>query len=281
VFVRNALQEIPERITGETETPVLDAQVLLAHIMGKTRTWIIAHPDAPLSKGQREHLQQATKRLELGEPLPYVLGHWEFYGLDFKITSDVLIPRPETELLVDQALTWLNKFPGRRFAADIGTGSGCIAVSLAVNAKNLVVMASDISLSALKVAQQNVNQHNVTKQVFPVTAYLFPPIRKRFDLICANLPYIPLERLPNLKVFGKEPDLALDGGILGLKLIEKILQEAPQYLSEGGIMLLEIDSSQGEIIKNLATYAFPNANVNIMNDLTGKARLVFVQTRDS
>ena len=278
MFVRNVLQEIHARLSPLSDSPTLDAQVLLAHTIGKTRTWIFAHPDAHISNEQKEYLQQSVDRLALGEPLPYVLGRWEFYGLDFTVTPDVLIPRPETEILVDKAKAWLFEHPSMRFAADIGTGSGCMAISLAVHIPDLVILASDISLPALKVTQQNMIQHNVTKQVFPVAADLFPPTQKRFDLICANLPYIPIKRLRKLEIFGREPDLALDGGTHGLDLIEEILHEAPEYLIEGGRMLLEIDSSQGLIIKNIARRVFPDANVDVMNDLTGDERLVSIQT---
>lgn len=276
--VRNVLKDIHTRLTPFCDSPSLDAQVLLAHTIGKTRTWLLAHPDAHISNEQKEYLQQSIDRLKQGDPLPYVLGSWEFYGLDISVTPDVLIPRPETEILVDKAKTWLNEHPGMRFAADIGTGSGCIAISLAVNTPDLVILASDISLPALEVAQQNISQHNITKQVFPVAANLFPPTHKRFDLICANLPYIPSERLHKLEIFGREPDLSLDGGPHGLDLIEDIIIKAPQYLLEGGLMLLEIDSSQGLIVKNLARNEFPNANVEVIPDLTGDERVVSIQS---
>lgn len=278
MFVRNLLQELPRRVSWKSDTSELDIQVLLAHIMGKTRTWILSHPDARLTKEQGENLQAAIKRLELGEPLPYVLGRWEFYGLDFTITSDVLIPRPETELLIDQALLWINDHPGRRLALDIGTGSGCIAITLAINTPDLLILASDVSFPALKIAKQNVCQHSVNKQVFPIAAYLFPPSQKRFDLICANLPYIPTNRLRKLEIYGREPHLALDGGAHGLNLIKKIIHEASRYLLDGGIMLLEIDNSQGITVKNLAEITFPAARVSVLPDLAGRERLVYIQT---
>ncbi len=138
-----------------SETPALDAQVLLAHLSGKNRAWLLAHPEATLSQGQQAALTVAVARLQSGEPLPYILGHWEFYGLDFTINADTLIPRPETELLVEQALAWLRARPGLRTAADIGTGSGCIAVSLAAHIPDLQITATDISTAALKIAQGN------------------------------------------------------------------------------------------------------------------------------
>jgi release factor glutamine methyltransferase len=273
------LHEVTGKISGTSDSPILDTQVLLANIMGKTRTWILAHPDATLTEEQADLLYKAVERLELGEPLPYVLGQWEFFGLVFTITPDVLIPRPETELLIEYGLTWIRAHPGTRFALDIGTGSGCIAISLAVNAPNLMIVASDISLKALKVAHQNMNRHNVNERIFPVAAQLFPPTQKRYDLVCANLPYIPTERLHTLSIFGKEPNLALDGGELGLKLIEKLLQEAPQYLVEEGLMLVEIDSSQAELMYKLTKRVFPEAKVDIILDLSGKERLVSIQPK--
>ena len=278
MLVRNLLLELPRLISGKSDTSVLDIQVLLAHIMGKSRTWILAHPDTHLSKQQEEHLQKSIKRLENGEPLPYILGHWEFYGLDFKITSDVLIPRPETELLVDQALRWIREHPSRGWALDIGTGSGSIAIALAVNTPNLLILASDISLPALKITYQNAHRHSVTKRVFPIAANLFPPTDERFNLICANLPYIPTNRLLKLNIYGKEPNIALNGGANGLDFIMKIIQTAPNYLHDGGIMLLEIDQSQGNIIKQEAEKFFPSAIVSVLPDLAGKERLVYIQT---
>jgi release factor glutamine methyltransferase len=278
VLVRNVLKDIHTRLAPICDSPSLDSQVLLAHTIGKNRTWILAHPDAHISNEQLEYLQQSVDRVEQGDPLPYVLGSWEFYGLDFSVTPDTLIPRPETEILVDKAKAWLNDHPGMRYAADIGTGSGCIAISLAVNIQDLVILASDISLLALKVAYQNITQLNVTRRVFPIAANLFPPTQKRFNLICANLPYIPGERLNNLEISGREPALSLDGGTQGLDVIEKFICEAPQYLLDSGLILLEIDSSQGLLVKNLARNEFPGSYIEVITDLSGKDRVVSIQT---
>jgi len=146
------LDQVRERLQGVSETAFLDAQVLLAHVLGRNRAWVMAHPEATLTLEQRNQLKIALERLIVGEPLPYVLGCWEFYGLEFAVTPAVLIPRPETELLVEQALVWLEQHPGRRLAADVGAGSGCIAVTLARKIPDLEVLASDISLEALRVA---------------------------------------------------------------------------------------------------------------------------------
>ena len=205
----SALKEI-------SETPLLDTQVLLAHILGKTRSWVLAHPEQQLSPQEIEEFNRSIKKLKEGIPLPYVLGQWEFFGLEFTLTPDVLIPRPETELLVEQAIDWLYANPERRWAADVGTGSGCIAVTLAHKIEDLKLTAGDISMEALRVAITNAMRHSVEQRIHFVQADLTPPSENPYDLICANLPYIPSSELIKLQVFGREPSLALDGGRDGL-----------------------------------------------------------------
>ena len=139
--IAEILIDLQPRLASISDTPVLDSQVLLAHTLGKPRSWVMAHPEARLLPAQSQTLHEMANRLVGGEPLPYVIGHWEFYGLDFKVTPAVLIPRPETELLVEQAIKWLRAHPHRRWAADVGTGSGCLAISLAVNVADLNVVA--------------------------------------------------------------------------------------------------------------------------------------------
>jgi release factor glutamine methyltransferase len=255
----------------------LDAQTLLAHCLGKSRTWLLSHPEESLTKSVFSAFQQKIDALERGIPLPYVLGHWEFYGLDFTVTSDTLIPRPETELLVDKALDWLNLQPKSCLVVDIGTGSGCIAVTLAKHHPDVSVIATDISHSTLKIARGNAIQHKVGHQVDFLQADLFPPILDRIDLICANLPYIPTQTLQTLEVSGREPDLALNGGLDGLVLIGNLFEEAPAHIAPGGSLLIEIESSQGDNAQNLAQRAFPYAEISLVPDLSGKDRLVTVQ----
>jgi release factor glutamine methyltransferase len=266
-----------ERLSATSETPGLDAQVLLAHVLERPRAWVLAHPEVILFPDQEKYLEVCLARLEQGEPLPYVLGHWEFYGLDFLVNPAVLIPRPETELLVEQALAWLSATPGRRLAADVGTGSGCIAVSLAVHIPDLQVVASDISREALKTAHMNADRHTVSGRVTCVQSHLFPHTRRPFDLICANLPYIPTEKLSRLKVAGWEPRLALDGGPDGLKHIRPLIESASCSLAPGGMLLLEIEASQGATACALAKASFPDGEICLVPDLAGNDRLVIVQ----
>lgn len=278
--VSDALHYAKIIFSKESDTPALDAQVLLAHVLGQSRTWLLAHAETELTQDQNSKFNQAIGKIQANVPLPYIIGHWEFYGLDFIINPSVLIPRPETELLVEQAINWLRSNPQRRQAADIGTGSGCIAVTLAHQIPDLEVIASDISQDALNIAEQNAQKHQVAQRIRFLQSNLLPPMdiwRAKRDLICANLPYIPTATLHTLKVFGREPTLALDGGVDGLNSIRKLLSEVHQYLQPGGFLLLEIDSSQGIAALILAQEAFPDAEVQLLPDLAGHARLIRVE----
>lgn len=270
------LQQIRERITPLSDNPALDAQVLLAHVTCKSRTWILAHPEGELSPCQSIALEAALSRLENGEPLPYVLGHWQFFNLNFTISPEVLIPRPETELLVEKALVWLRAHPNRRRVADVGTGSGCIAVSLAVHIPDLYIIGSDISFQALQVARANSQKHRVADRVYWILSDLIPATVTKYDLICANLPYIPTETLKGLKVYMREPRLALNGGADGLELIRRLLCDVSKRPSPGGLLLLEIEASQGNAARTLARNYFPQSKVQVLTDLGGKDRLVVI-----
>jgi release factor glutamine methyltransferase len=265
------------RLSAISETPGLDAQLLLAYVLEKPRAWVLAHPEAILTPDQERRLGESQTRLEQGEPLPYILGRWEFYGLDFIVNPSVLIPRPETELLVEHALIWLRAAPEGRLALDVGTGSGCIAITLAVHLPDLHVVASDISQEALKTTRLNAARHGVSNRVQCVQSALIPITDRPFNLICANLPYVPHEKLKKLKVAQWEPRLALDGGPGGLNLIRDLLSNAPNSLARSGLLLMEIEASQGSAARSLAKAAFPQAEVTLLPDLAGHDRLVKVQ----
>ena len=274
------LKQATTNLTSLSETPELDAQVLLANILDKSRTWLMAHPEAQLTQSQLASAREAFSHIEAGVPLPYVLGHWEFFGLHFDITPDVLIPRPETELLVELAVKWLQGSPERRTIADVGTGSGCIAVSIAKSIYDTKVFATDISLPALEIAQRNARKHRVEKQIDFIQCDLLPPhpdplpTDLHFDLICANLPYIPTRTIQELDIYGREPTLALDGGEDGLDLVRRLLEIAPRWLAPNGMILLEIEASQGMSAVSQAYDAFDNAEIHLHQDLTGRDRLI-------
>jgi release factor glutamine methyltransferase len=276
-LISETLDDLRQRLTQVSQSPDLDSQVLLAHVLDKSRAWILAHPENSLSNEEILALEAAATRLETGTPLPYVLGQWEFFGLKFRITPETLIPRPETELLVENALTWLNQHPKYRLALDVGTGSGCIAIALASRIPDLKIIATDKSFSALDVARVNALQLGTLQQVEFLQANLMPPVQSKFNLICANLPYIPTSTLHTLKVYGKEPELALDGGKDGLDLIRSLIYLAAYSVSPGGLILLEIESSQGGAGSSLAKTIFPDAHIQILPDLAGLDRLLRIQ----
>jgi release factor glutamine methyltransferase len=274
--VGTVLNDLISRLEKKSETPELDAQSLLAHVMDRSCSWVLAHPETSLTSRRAADLETLLARLESGDPLPYVLGRWEFYGLEFEVTPDVLIPRPETELLVERAIAWLQTHPDKRQAADVGTGSGCIGIALAANVPDLHVMGSDISSEAVKMAERNALKNVLGKRVKFLCCNLFPP-EEEFDLIVANLPYIPTKTLHKLPIFGHEPTLALDGGRDGLRLIRHLLTDAPDRLLPGGLLLMEIEASEGPAALSLACDIFSNAEIHLHKDLAGRDRILEIQ----
>ncbi|MBK9927245.1 MAG: peptide chain release factor N(5)-glutamine methyltransferase [Anaerolineales bacterium] len=277
------LSHTVNRLSSISDTPTLDASVLIAHVINKPRTWVMAHPELTITNEQQQKLEDSLLRLERGESFPYVLGHWEFFNLEFDVTPDVLIPRPETELLVEKAIAWLNKHPDRRMIADIGTGSGAIAVSLAVNVPDANILATDISAKALQIATQNSVKHKAGGKIKFMECDLLPKAgikdHQQIDLLCANLPYIPTETLHALSVFGHEPTIALDGGQDGFELIRKLMNMAINYLAPNALMLFEIEATLGKQALNLAHEIFPNAQTQLHQDLTGRDRLLEIELR--
>jgi release factor glutamine methyltransferase len=274
--VGTALDDLNFRLKKHSDTPGLDAQEVLARVLDRPRSWVMTHPEALLSSKPAAALDDMVTRLERGEPLPYVLGRWEFFGLEFEVTPDVLIPRPETELLVERAIGWLQTHPDRHHAADVGTGSGCIAIALAVNILDLQVMGCDISPAAVKTAQRNAGRHAVGARVEFLCCDLFPP-EYQCDLIVANLPYIPTQALHQLPIYGHEPTMALDGGVDGLRLIRGLLNAAPKALVPGGLLLMEIEASEGPAALSLAYDGFDKAEIHLHKDLAGRDRILEVQ----
>jgi release factor glutamine methyltransferase len=197
--------------------------------------------------------------------------------MDLYINSSVIIPRPETEIMVETALAWLKEHPSVHWAADVGTGSGCISLALAKSINNLFFFSTDISWNALSVAKQNIYKYHLGNSIFLVQTYLLDAFNIRFDLICANLPYIPTKELISLKVAQHEPHLALNGGEDGLDFIRGLILKAPFLLQNNGLLLIEIESDQGEIVKKLAQQIFPHAQVRMLNDLSGLPRLLSVE----
>ncbi|MBN2045543.1 MAG: peptide chain release factor N(5)-glutamine methyltransferase [Anaerolineales bacterium] len=273
----SALAQVRDQLQTITDTPGLDAQVLIAHIYQKDKSWVLAHPEYNLSADQSAQLNHSLDELLKGTPLPYILGYWEFFGHRFRVTPDVLIPRPETELLVETAYHWLKSHPERRWAAETGVGSGCISISLAIAVPDLRISATDISPMALDLAGENAQQYGVEQQISLLEDDLLAHQAGRFDLIIANLPYIPTASLHNLPVYQREPTLALDGGEDGLDLINRLLAQSVDKIEAGGLILLEIESGQGNSAPALAKRYYPQGCVQVKSDLSGLPRLLAVQ----
>jgi release factor glutamine methyltransferase len=268
-------------LISTSENPGLEAQLLLAFALKKSRTWILAHPETEISPQQQGALSQLLLKLQGGMPLAYLTGKQEFFGLSFMVSPAVLIPRPETELLVEQGLAWLKSRERPIRAADIGTGSGCIAVTLAHHLPELRVDAVDISMAALHIAQANARLHHVSNRVGYLQADLLSALKTTYDLICANLPYIPSETVKNLPVARYEPLVALDGGIDGIIFIRRLLTQAQEFIKPGGAILLEIEYRQGKFISEIAQGVLPGCKIQIHKDLAGLDRLVEIQSSTS
>ncbi len=256
------------------DRPALESEILLSHLLGRPRMFLLAHPEFKLSLEVIQTYTSWVARRVAGEPLPYITGKIEFWGLDFHVTSDVLIPRPETEELVDAALRW-GRSNGARRAVDVGTGSGCIAVVLALTLPALRLEAVDRSPAALAVARSNALLHDVEDRITFVEGDLLEPVLRPVDLIVSNPPYVAdweWEALPTS--VKQEPRMALLGGPEGLDLIRRLLAMVPQRLRPGGLLLMEIGERQGAAVVELARQIFPGAEAQIVRDLAGRDRIL-------
>jgi release factor glutamine methyltransferase len=319
-----------DQLRVASSTPRLDAELLLAHVLGWSRAHVLAEGRAPLADSDLTAFRALVARRAALEPVAYLLGHKEFYGLDFIVDRSVLVPRPETELLVDLALELarlrttdhgppttddratknreprtenqqhsalssdftrspahlLTRSPdqesvvGRRSSvviADIGTGSGCIAVAVAANLPGALVYAVDISPDALHVARQNVERHGLVDCVRLLQGDLLDPLPEPVDLLISNPPYTVLSEI-DAGVRQHEPQLALDGGPDGLEVYRRLLAAAPARLRSGAAILLEIGATQGAALRELARAQFPAARVALHQDLAGLDRVVVIET---
>ena len=273
----NLLNKIRIEIENQSDSPYLDALVLLSYISGKHKSEILASPDPKLTSDQKSQLSSSIKKIKKGVPLPYVLGEWEFFGLLFKITPEVMIPRPESEWLVERGIHWLGENPDRRVFLDLGTGSGCLAVAVTKSILDLKTIAVDKSYPAILVAQENARGHQVQDRIQFITSDLLNGVHPRVDLIIANLPYIPSGKLRELPVYKTEPCQALDGGPDGLSYIRRFLLAAPAVVNPGGLILLELDEEAGKEALTLAEGSLPGSDIHLKQDLSGQDRYLELQ----
>lgn len=283
-----------------SESARLDAEVLLAHVLGVDRSVLAAHPEAVLATGQLDTFEERLRRREQGEPVAYIRGLKEFYGVAVTVDPRVLIPRPESEAIVELALDCISATltGGRRSSAagpyrvwDVGTGSGAIPVAIALELRRrrygdaVRYFVSDISTDARAVATINVVSHGLA-ELFEFAAGdlldVTPAPTGPTDLLTANLPYIPSGMLPQLPVAASfEPALALDGGRDGLDVIRRLLPRLPDVLAPGGTALLEIGADQGDLLGAAAATALPGWRCVIQPDLSGSPRVARLERADA
>ena len=273
------------RRAGVSE-PRREAGSLLAHALGQDRTFIVSHADDSISEEQLERFRDDLAARVGRKPLQYITGHQEFYGLDFEVNQDVLIPRPETELLVDLAIKSPPTPDVAPFICDVGTGSGCVAITLLQQLPRARAVAIDISAAALMVAKRNAARHVVTDRIEFIESDCFAeldPLKTKFDLIVSNPPYVTEGALAGLQreVRDFEPRLALMAGPDGLAVINRLLLAAPAFLKAGGLFLFEIGFDQSAAIERLMKEPAAGAwkLLGIHPDLQGIPRVVALEKR--
>ncbi len=256
--------------SGDIEYPSLESELLLRQALKLSRVQLYLDFDRKLSTEQEDIFWQLAQRRLKGEPTAYIRGHREFYGLDFAVTPSVLIPRPETELLVEKTLS-LARSCSLPIIADIGTGCGAIAISLALKLPQAKIYATDVSASALKVARANCLKHGVTGRVSLLQGNMLEPLPRPVDFIVSNPPYV---REKEISDDNFEPVLALNGGGDGLELIRRLCYQAGGKLRSGGCLLLEIGQGQKRAVTSLLGSLFPLAEIEVTPDLSGIDRVV-------
>jgi release factor glutamine methyltransferase len=257
------------------EDAPFEAELLLRDTLKIDRVQLYLDFDLELSPKQQESYWQRIERRLNHEPAAYIVGHREFYGLDFLVDSGVLIPRPESEMLVDRALE-LTRNRTLSAIAEVGTGCGAIAISLALNLPHTTIYATDISAAALRVARRNCRRHGMTDRVFLVDGDMLDPLPGSVDLIVANLPYVRQSELTGTGPLTREPRLALDGGPDGLQKIRRLCLQAGSKLNPGGGLLLEIGQGQAEAITAFLHNVFPSPEIELVPDLSGIERVVSI-----
>ena len=280
--VLEALRQARRLLPQVSDEPELEAELLLRHCLGVDRASLYRLLTAELSEEEQQRFRDLVRRRLIHEPTAYIIGHKEFFGLDFEVTPAAIIPRPETEVLVELAIEAAHKKPlaDALPIADVGTGSGAIAVALASALPEGKITATDTSPEALELAQRNAARHRVDKRIRFLQSDLLDTVPGRVDVLVANLPYVTTadwKALPP-EIKDHEPREGLDGGPDGLRVIERLLEQAPARLSPSGVLLAEIGDMQGRAAKAAARAAFPEAAVKVMPDPSGRDRVLAVHT---
>ena len=280
--IQRLLNWVTEYFTGKgIDAPRLSAELLLSHVLGLKRIELYTQFDKPVARPELDALRGLVKRAGGHEPIAYLTGKTEFYSLELNITGDCMIPRPETELLVQRAIEFLRTRRGLQFVCDLCTGSGCIAVAVAKNFPDARVMATDISAAALDVAAKNVEKHQLTERITLLQGDLFEPLVRQldvdqFDLIVCNPPYVSAAEYEALdkNVKDYEPRIALFAGDDGLDIYRKIIAKADQYLKPQAALILEIGYAQGTAVRELLEQTGAFGEIKVEKDVHDNDRIV-------
>ena len=257
----------------------LEAEVMVMSVMRMTRQNIFAQQETEVGSRLEQDLAVLLEQRLQRTPLAYILGYREFYGINVMVTPSVMVPRPETENMVEHTLfmTLMTMETRELVIVDVGTGSGAIAVNLAIHLPAAKIYAVDISEPALDVAAYNIRSHSVADRIRLGHGDLLDPVPEPVDVIVANLPYIPTGRIPTLQPeLRQEPVIALDGGPDGLDLVRRLLAQAPEKLKTPGIILMELDPEQFPAAEESARQHFPDAEISAEQDLTHRDRILVV-----
>jgi release factor glutamine methyltransferase len=281
VNIAQAILQIKETLNqGDVPDARRDAELLVSFVAGKNKTFIVAHPEHELSADETSRLDNLTSRRLAREPLQYILGRQEFYGLEFDVTPDVLIPRPETEILVERAVEFLKPRGNHRFC-EIGIGSGCISISVLYQLKNVTAIAGDVSKAALTVSERNAQKHGVRDRIQLIESDVYSNIPNMyFDAILSNPPYVPERDLTTLQpeVRDHEPQVALTSGAQGLDVIHKLVSGASSRLNDGGALIFEMGFNQSPLVSELFDRHLWQS-IEILPDLQGIPRIAFAVKR--
>ncbi len=283
--IQKLLTWITDYLTQRTvDAPRLSAELLLSSVLGLKRIELYTQYNQPVTQERLEQLRGLVKRAGLHEPVVYLVGKTEFYSMEFEVTPDCLIPRPETELLVQRAIEFLRRRSGPQQVCDLCTGCGVIAVAIAANVPDARVVATDLSAAALGVAARNVAKHELQDRVELLQGDLFEPVIPQldvtpFDLIACNPPYVSTVEYEALEknVKDYEPRLALHAGDDGLDVYRRLCEQVGQFLKPGGILLLEIGYTQGPAVRELLERANAFAEIRVEKDLQKNDRIVVAQ----
>ena len=271
---KQALSRAREMLAANNiEDPALESELLLRHVLKKSRVWLYLALKHELTPKDEQSFWHLIERRLKHEPTAYITGHREFYGLDFYVDPNVLIPRPESELLVEKALELAQKHVLSTIA-EVGTGCGAIAISLALNLPQAKIYATDISAPALKVALANCQKHGVAGRICLLAGDMLDPLPEPADLIMANLPYVRESDLSRISTSNFEPPLALNGGPDGLAKIRQLSTQISDKLLPGGWLLLEIGQGQSSRVTAWLHSRFPSAEIEVIPDLSGIDRVL-------